>query len=120
MKMSDKKELEKIRKKVLYEEGTETAGTSSLNKEKREGAKMSAFEVSKASFKKAWGFDMTDCESIEDMSGKLKAVSDHMILVLEEDVDSTFHKIKWINNPTYSGGPAKSKKTGLAELQELF
>tara|TARA_R100001244_G_scaffold5731_1_gene6885 strand:+ start:3387 stop:3836 length:450 start_codon:yes stop_codon:yes gene_type:complete len=89
-------------------------------KEKREGAKMSAFEVSKASFKKAWGFDMTDCESIEDMSGKLKAVSDHMILVLEEDVDSNFHKIKWINNPTYSGGPAKSKKTGLAELQELF
>ena len=38
MKMSDKKELEKIRKKVLYEGGTETAGTSPLNKEKREGA----------------------------------------------------------------------------------
>ena len=35
--MSDKKELERIRRNVLYEEGTEAAGTSPLNKEKREG-----------------------------------------------------------------------------------
>ena len=88
-------------------------------KTKKPGGKMSAFEVSVASFKKAWGFDMTDCESMEVLTDKIKGVSDHMILVLEED-DSDYHKIKWINNPNYTGGSGKSKKEGLAELQELF
>lgn len=89
-----------------------------LKKTKNPGAKMSAFEVSVNGFKNAWGFDMTDCENLEVLTEKIKGVADHMVLVLEEDDNPDFHKIKWINNP--NGGSGKSKKEGLAELQELF
>lgn len=81
---------------------------------------MSSYEYSQLKFAETWGFNMSDCESVDVLSAKLKETSDHMVLVIEEDEQSSFHKIQWINNPNYSGGSAKSKKPGLAELQELL
>jgi len=85
----------------------------SLRKTKKNPeAKDTAYNVSVRRFKKDFGVDLTQgdhsVETLgETLSGKEK------VLILEEDLETKYHKIKWINN-------LSSKKEGQATLQSLL
>ena len=83
-----------------------------LKKEQRDGAKMSSYEYSKLRFKKDWGIELDAHPTLDALRDALRDTE--KVLIIEEDSESDFHKVKWINNP---GG---KKREGMVDLQNIL